>query len=133
MTPPTPTTPQPVRVGSAALLGLAVAATAAPVGVGFKMIALTLTAAAALLLIFNHPYRRDVRAAVEARGATYRTSANQVMPLLPLWLALMALPTVHFNSTTAAWVTAGVVYLLAAGYSYLVIPHIDGTAHLRRQ
>lgn len=128
MSKPTPPVAAPtyVRAITAALLGLGVAAMAAPLANGFKVVILIVAVAGALLMTFNHPYRRQVREAVEARGERYSTSWNQVLPLFPLWLALMSLPIIKGN-----WIFALVVWGIAAAYSWVVHPHLDGTRHIR--
>ena len=126
-----PTAPTGVRVSCAVLLGIAVAAMAMPLGVGIKIIILIAAAGAGLLFTFNHPYRKEVRAAVEARGERYRTSVAQVMPLFPLWLALMVLPVIHFTSVAAQWGLCAAVLVVAASYAYIVFPQLDGTAHIK--
>lgn len=128
-----PTAPPAVRITCAILLGIAVAVAGAPLGPGIKVIVLVLAAGGGLLFTFNHPYRRDVRKEVESRGTRYRTSAVQVMPLFPLWIALMTLPIINVGSIPAQWGLAVVALVSAAGYSYYFFPHIDGTAHLKRK
>ena len=120
------TAPTPVRATTSLLLGLAVAIMAMPIATGIKLIGLLLSVAIALLVTFNHPYRREVRKAVEVRNEKYTTSFTQVLPLFPLWLALMVLPIM-----ASSWVLAGIVFVIAAGYTWLVHPQLDGTAHIR--
>lgn len=119
--------PLAVRVVGSVLLGLAVATMAMPLSNGIKVILLILAVGGAMMFTFSHPYRRDVRAEVEKRGERYRTSVNQIMPLFPLWLALMILPAFALNS----WVIALIVAVIAGGYAWMVYPHIDGTKHIR--
>lgn len=119
--------PLPVRLVGSALLGLAVASMATPLPNGIKVIILILAVGGAMMYTFSHPYRRTVRAEVERRGERYRTSVNQLIPLFPLWLALMILPAFMLNS----WIAALVITILAGGYAWMVYPHIDGTQHIR--
>lgn len=130
MSRPTPvvTAPLSVRAITALFLGLAVGIMGAPVANGFKVIILIASVTIALLTTFNHPYRRDVRKAVEDTGAKYSTNWAQVLPLFPLWLALMSLPM--FPSD---WTLAAFAFVIATMYSWALHPQIDGTAHLPRK
>src|SRR5699024_11926175 len=65
------------------------------------------------LVTFSHPYRKKVRAAVESTGRKYKTSVAQIMPLFPLWLALMILPAFQIHS----WVATLIVLALAGAYA----------------
>ncbi|WP_312097149.1 hypothetical protein [Corynebacterium dentalis] len=118
--------PTPVRAATSILLGLAVAVMAMPIPNGFKVIGLVVCVAAGLMVTFSHPYRRRVRAAVEERNEKYTTTISQVLPLFPLWLALMVLPII-----TGSWVLAAIVWVIAAAYAWFVHPQLDGTAHIR--
>lgn len=130
MSRPTPvvTAPTYVRAIAAVFLGLAVGIMGAPVANGFKVIILVVSVAIALLVTFNHPYRRDVRKAVEATGAKYSTSWSQILPLFPLWIALMSLPMFPND-----WPLAAFAFVLATMYSWALHPQLDGTAHLPRK
>lgn len=125
---PIVTAPKPVRAIAALFLGLAVGIMGMPIGNGFKVIGLVLSVAIALLVTFNHPYRKDVRDAVESAGGQYKTSLSQVMPLFPLWLALMVIPM-----APSSWPLAICAWLIAAAYAWAVHPQLDGTAHLPRK
>ncbi|WP_293790710.1 hypothetical protein [uncultured Corynebacterium sp.] len=119
--------PTVVRAIGAALFGLAVGIMAAPLAPGFQVIVLVATVGAALLLTFSHPYRRQVREEVEKRGERYRTSASQVAPLFPLWIALMAIPLLN----TRSWALMAIAWVIAGAYTWFVYPQIDGTAHIK--
>ena len=119
--------PLTVRLVGSILLGLAVATMAMPLANGVKVILLILAVGGAMMFTFSHPYRRDVRAEVEKRGERYRTSVNQIMPLFPLWLALLILPAFALNS----WLIALLVAIIAGGYAWMVYSQIDGTRHIR--
>ena len=119
--------PGAVRAAASALFGLAVGIMAAPLTPGFQVIVLVVTVGAALLLTFSHPYRRQVRAEVEKRGERYRTSAAQVAPLFPLWIALMAIPLLN----TRSWTLVIIAWIIAGAYTWFIYPHIDGTAHIK--
>lgn len=120
---PVPITPAPLRAGAALLFGCGVGILAAPLDRTVHAIALVICLGAGLLWIFSHPYRRDIRAAVESRGGKYTTRVSQLFPLLPLWLALMVVPGIALNN----WFASLGVAAIAATYSWLVIPFIDGT------
>ncbi|MGO1949948.1 MAG: hypothetical protein ACTH1D_09950 [Mycobacteriaceae bacterium] len=122
----TPETPRQVRAGSAVLIGAGVGALATPLPVGFRVIMLVVFVGAGLLWIFSHPYRRDVRAAVEARGDRYTTRIKQVIPLFPIWLALMLVPAFQFDH----WAIAVIAWAVAGVYTWQVVPRMDGTREL---
>lgn len=90
------------------------------------MVLMLVFLAAGLLWLFSHPYRRDVRAAVEARGDRYTTRVKQVVPLFPIWLALMLVPAFEFGN----WAIAVIAWAVAGVYAWQVVPRIDGTREL---
>lgn len=81
---------------------------------------------AGLAWLFSHPYRRDVRAAVEANGQRYTTRVKQIVPLFPVWLALMLLPPFQIDN----WAIAVLVWIVAGAYIWQVTPRLDGTREL---
>lgn len=121
--------PTTVRAVGSLFFGLAVGIMIAPLAPGFQAIVLIASVGIALLMTFSHPYRKQVRAEVEKRGERYRTSAAQVMPLFPLWLALMILPLM----STRSWVLMVIIWVVASAYAWFVYPQIDGTAHIKPQ
>lgn len=123
---PTPETPAAVRAGVAVLIGAGVGGLAAPLSTGMRIVLMMGFLAVGLLWLFSHPYRRDVRAAVEARGDRYTTRIKQVVPLFPVWLALMLVPAFEFNN----WAIALVVWILAGAYVWAITPRLDGTREL---
>lgn len=123
---PTPVTPRPLRAGAAVLIGAGVGALATPLSTGFRVVLMLVFLAAGLLWLFSHPYRRDVRAAVEARGDRYTTRIKQVVPLFPIWLALMLVPAFEFGN----WAIAVIAWAVAGVYAWQVVPRIDGTREL---
>ena len=125
-TPSSPVTIPPiVRVGGAILLGAAVAITAAPLIPAVQAGGMILLAGAAFLLLFSHPYRRDVRAEYEARGLDYKISVQRMIPLFPDWLALMILPV-----TGGRFLIVIAAFIIATAYNYLVIPRIAGLSEI---
>ena len=113
--------PPVVHIGTAILLGGAVAITATPLIPAIQAGGMIILAAAAFLLLFSHPYRRNIRAAYEQRGLEYKISVQRVLPLFPDWLALMILPV-----TGGRFLIVVAAFIIATVYNYLVIPHIAG-------
>lgn len=120
---PVPDTPTGPRLGAAILFGLGVGALATPLDRTVQAGLLVVCLGAGLLWVFSHPYRADLRTAVESRGHRYATKFSQFIPLLPLWLALMLVPGLELDN----WFAALGVALVAAVYSWLTVPFIDGT------
>ena len=120
---PVPDTPVGLRAGTALLLGLGVGALATPLDRTVQAALLVGFLGAGLLWLFSHPYRADVRKAVESRGHRYSVRFSQLVPLLPLWLALMLVPGLELDN----WLTGAGVTVVAAAYSWLVVPVVDGT------
>lgn len=118
--------PEGVRAAASLLLGLGVAAMVMPLATTWQVMVLVIAIGAGFLVTFSHPYRKKVRAAVESTGRKYKTSVAQIMPLFPLWLALMILPAFQIHS----WVAALIVLALAGAYAWVSFPSIDGTRYL---
>lgn len=118
--------PEGVRAVASLLLGLGVAAMVMPLATTWQVMVLVIAIGAGFLVTFSHPYRKKVRAAVESTGRKYKTSVAQIMPLFPLWLALMILPAFQIHS----WVAALIVLALAGAYAWASFPSIDGTRYL---
>ncbi|MDN6386094.1 MAG: hypothetical protein L0J86_00180, partial [Corynebacterium sp.] len=114
------------RAGVAALIGAGVGALATPLPTGVRVVLMLVFLAAGLLCLFSHPYSHHVRAAVEARGDRYTTRIKQVVPLFPIWLALMLVPGFQFNN----WAIAVIAWAIAGVYTWQVVPRIDGTREL---
>jgi hypothetical protein len=125
---PVPDTPTELRIGAAALFGLGVGALATPLDRTVQAALLIGFLGAGLLWIFSHPYRRDVRKAVESRGHRYTTKFSQLIPLLPLWLALMLVPGFELGN----WFAGLGIAVVGAAYSWLIIPFIDGTRNAEK-
>ena len=118
--------PEGVRAVASLLLGLGVAAMVMPLATTWQVMVLVIAIGAGFLVTFSHPYRKKVRAAVESTGRKYKTSVAQIMPLFPLWLALMILPAFQIHS----WVATLIVLALAGAYAWVSFPSIDGTRYL---
>lgn len=118
--------PEGVRAAASLLLGLGVAAMVMPLATTWQVMVLIIAIGAGFLVTFSHPYRKKVRAAVESTGRKYKTSVAQIMPLFPLWLALMILPAFQIHS----WIAALIVLALAGAYAWISFPSIDGTRYL---
>lgn len=118
--------PEGVRAAASLLLGLGVAAMVMPLATTWQVMVLVIAIGAGFLVTFSHPYRKKVRAAVESTGRKYKTSVAQIMPLFPLWLALMILPAFQIHS----WIAALIVLALAGAYAWISFPSIDGTRYL---
>lgn len=118
--------PEGVRAAASLLLGLGVAAMVMPLATTWQVMVLIIAIGAGFLVTFSHPYRKKVRAAVESTGRKYKTSVAQIMPLFPLWLALMILPAFQIHS----WIAALIVLALAGAYAWVSFPSIDGTRYL---
>lgn len=119
-------TPEVVRFGSSFLIaaGVAVLTTGLPRGV--QVAAMVICIAAGILLIFSHPYRRQIKAFLEERNLYYKPKFTQILPMFMVWLALMLAPVL---APAAIWVTV-IVFLAVLGWMLLVFPHIDGTRAL---
>ena len=118
--------PEGVRAAASLLLGLGVAAMVMPLATTWQVMVLIIAIGAGFLVTFSHPYRKKVRAAVESTGRKYKTSVAQIMPLFPLWLALMILPAFQIHS----WIAALIVLALAGAYAWISFPSIDGTRYI---
>lgn len=119
-------TPQVVRFGASALLGVGVAVLSVDLSRGIQVAVMVLAIGAAFLLTFSHPYRREIRAYLEKRNVEYKPRLSQVIPLFLVWLALMLVPAL---GPLPMWGTA-VVWLVIFAWMYWVFPHVDGSRAL---
>lgn len=119
-------TPPVVRVGTSLLIGLGVAVLSTGLARGVQVGIMAVSIAVGLLLMFGHPYRREIKAFLERKNAVIRPSLGQVLPLFFVWLALMIVPVF---APLPFWGT-GLVGLLIFGWMFWVFPHIDGTRAL---
>ncbi|RSZ64219.1 hypothetical protein EAH68_04250 [Corynebacterium hylobatis] len=119
-------TPPLVRAGTSLLIGLGVAVLSTGLARGVQVGIMVVAIAAGLLLMFSHPYRREIRAFLERENVAIRPRPGQVLPLFFVWLALMIVPVL---APLPVWGT-GLVWLAVFGWMLWVFPHIDGTRAL---
>lgn len=119
-------TPAVVRLGSSALIGLGVAALSTGFPRGIQVAVMVVAIAAGLLLMFGHPYRREMKEFLEKKNVVAKPRLTQVMPLFFVWLALMIVPVF---APMPIWGTA-LVWLAVFGWMYWVFPHVDGSRAL---
>ncbi|MCS5478551.1 hypothetical protein NYP18_02665 [Corynebacterium sp. YIM 101645] len=119
-------TPPLVRAGTSLLIGLGVAVLSTGLARGVQVGIMVVAIAAGLLLMFSHPYRREIKAFLERENAAIRPRPGQVLPLFFVWLALMIVPVL---APLPVWGT-GLVWLAVFGWMFWVFPHIDGTRAL---
>lgn len=119
-------TPPLVRVGTSLLIGLGVAVLSTGLARGMQVGIMIVAIAAGLLLMFGHPYRREIKAFLERQNAVIRPRLGQVVPLFFVWLALMIVPVL---APLPLWAT-GLVWLVVFAWMFWVFPHIDGTRAL---
>lgn len=119
-------TPLPVRVGTSLLIAVGVAVLSTGLARGIQVGVMVAAIAAGLLLMFSHPYRREIKDFLERHNAVHKPQIGQLLPLFLVWLALMIVPVF---APMPVW---GTVLVGAAvfGWMYLVFPHIDGTRAL---
>lgn len=115
-------TPAPVRVGGSILVATAVAALASDLSVGIGVAVAAVCMIAAIVLVFAHPYRRELRAFADKHNVTMMPTVAQLMPLMMLWLLLMFAPLFILP----LWATA-LLWLGMFAAAMLLFPHIDGT------
>ncbi|WIM72989.1 hypothetical protein QP028_04545 [Corynebacterium suedekumii] len=119
-------TPAVVRLGSSLLIGLGVAALSTGFPRGIQVAVMVVAIAAGLLLLFGHPYRREMKEFLEKKNVVAKPRLTQVMPLFFVWLALMIVPVF---APMPIWGTA-LVWLAVFGWMYWVFPHVDGSRAL---
>jgi len=119
-------TPPIVRMGTSLLIAVGVAALSTDLARGIQVGVMVGAIAAGLLLLFGHPYRREMKEFLEARNAVIKPQLGQMMPLFLVWLALMIVPVF---APLPIWGTV-LVGLAVFGWMYLVFPHVDGTRAL---
>lgn len=119
-------TPEIVRFGSSFLIACGVAILTTGLPRGIQVIAMVACVGAGIMLIFSHPYRRDIKDFLEKRNLYYKPKFGQLVPMFLVWLALMLAPIL---APAAIWVTV-LVFLAIFAWMLLVFPHIDGTRAL---
>lgn len=119
-------TPGLVRVGTSLLLGAGVAVLSTDLSRGIQVAVMVLSIAAGLLLMFGHPYRREMKEYTEKHNVEYRPRLGQVIPLFVVWLALMLVPIL---APLPGWGTL-LTWLAVFGWMFWVFPHVDGSRAL---
>lgn len=119
-------TPPVVRLGTSLLLGVGVAVLSTELARGVQVAVMVVAIGAGLLLMFSHPYRREMKEFLERRNLAYRPRIAQVIPLFIVWLALMIVPVF---APLPLWGTL-LVGLGIFGWMYWVFPHVDGSRAL---
>lgn len=119
-------TPDIVRFGSSFLIAAGVAILTTGLPRGIQVAAMVICIAAGILLIFSHPYRKEIKAFLDERNLYYRPKFSQIVPMFLVWLALMLAPVL---APASIWVTA-LVFVGVFGWMLLVFPHVDGTRAL---
>lgn len=121
-----PETPPAVRVTASLLFGIAVAVLSLDVGRYTQLVVLVGGIAAALLYTFSHPYRRDVRAYLEARGLEYKPRFRNFAPLMVVWIGIM----ITIGLPPMPWWGTAIVFVINTAWIYIMYPFIDGTRGL---
>ncbi|MDT9408280.1 hypothetical protein [Corynebacterium rouxii] len=119
-------TPPTVRFVSSALIAAAVVVLTTSLAREIQVIALLISTGAAFLVLFSHPYRKEIRTFLEKRNMHYTPKFAQVVPLFFVWLALMLAPLL---APAPFWITA-ITFLITFGWMWLIFPHVDGTRAL---
>ena len=123
-TTPIPTPPW-VRLGSSILIGAAVALLASRAHIFAALIGALVCLVAAFVLVFAHPYRREMRSYADRHDADLIPTIAQLVPLMILWLLIMLAPILGLP----AWGSA-LVWVAVSGISFIAFPHVDGTRRL---
>ncbi|MBN9644067.1 hypothetical protein ACFSSC_02060 [Corynebacterium mendelii] len=119
-------TPLVVRATSSVLVAAGVAVMGADLANSWKAATMMLCIGTAMLVIFSHPYRRRMREYTETHNRDYKFRLAALLPLFPVWLALMTMPA--FAPLAIGWlIIAGAVTF---GWMWLIFPHIDGSRAL---
>ncbi|AGF71619.1 hypothetical protein [Corynebacterium halotolerans] len=119
-------TPPVVRLGTSLLLGAGVAVLSTDLSRGIQVGVMVAAIAAGLLLMFGHPYRREMKEYLDKRNLTQKPRLAQVIPLFLVWLALMIVPVF---APMPLWGTF-LVWLAVFAWMYWVFPHVDGSRAL---
>ena len=123
-TTPIPTPPW-VRLGSSILIGAAVALLASRAHIFAALVGALVCLVAAFVLVFAHPYRREMRSYADRHDADLIPTIAQLVPLMILWLLIMLAPILGLP----AWGSA-LVWVAVSGISFIAFPHVDGTRRL---
>ena len=118
-------TPAIVRiVGSTAVAG-SIAVMVSQLTMGPKVLIAIGCVALAVAITLLHPYRAEMRSFAEKKRVSTVPSISMLVPLMLWWLALMLAPLAQWPS----WGVA-LTFLLAAGATWVLYPHIDGSRRL---
>ena len=118
-------TPLWVRLGASLLAGAAVAVGTSRIHFGLALGLSLVFILVACTLVFLHPYRQRMREFAEDHNVSLLPSVAQLLPLMVLWLAIMAAPLIALP----AWGSA-LVWALVFGAAFLLFPHVDGSRKL---
>ena len=113
-------TPPGVRLGASALAGVSLAFFWSTLGLFAALGLGVLAALAAVVVVFAHPYRRQMKAYAETTPGV-----AQLIPLMIWWALAMLTPVIHLP-----WWGAALAGLLAMAVAYWIFPHVDGTRKL---
>ncbi|ERS55298.1 MULTISPECIES: hypothetical protein [Corynebacterium] len=123
---PTPIpTPPWVRLGSSILLGATVALLTTRTHFFATLSGAAVCLVAAFVLVFAHPYRREMRSYADRHDADLIPTIAQLVPLMILWLLIMLAPILGLP----AWGSA-LVWVAVSCISFIAFPHVDGTRRL---
>ena len=118
-------TPLWVRLGASLLAGAAVAVGTSRIHFGLALGLSLVFILVACTLVFLNPYRQRMREFAEDHNVSLLPSVAQLLPLMVLWLAIMAAPLIALP----AWGSA-LVWALVFGAAFLLFPHVDGSRKL---
>ncbi|MDO4630827.1 MAG: hypothetical protein Q4A82_00825 [Corynebacterium sp.] len=116
-------TPLLVRIGSSALFGLAVAILSTDLPKNIRALAMVICIGAGTMLIFRHPYRKEIQRFFADRNLSYKPRMAQLVPLIMVWFALLLAPAF---APAPMWgsILGGLVIF---GWMWVMFPIIDGT------
>lgn len=115
---PTPIpTPPWVRLGSSILLGATVALLTTRTHFFATLSGAAVCLVAAFVLVFAHPYRREMRSYADRHDADLIPTIAQLVPLMILWLLIMLAPILGLP----AWGSA-LVWVAVSGISFIAFP-----------
>lgn len=119
-------TPPLVRLLSSVLIGVGVAVLTTDLAREVQVVVMALSLGAGILLIFSHPYRKQIRDFLEERNLHYTPKFTQVLPLFLVWITLMIAPAFAPAPLWGTLAFGAGVFL----WMYWIFPHVDGTRAL---